>query len=51
MLATRARDNACWIAYVNAVGAQDELIFDGQSLVLDEEGAAHTGLGSFTHPR
>jgi NAD+ synthase (glutamine-hydrolysing) len=38
MLATRARDNACWIAYVNAVGAQDELIFDGQSLVLDEEG-------------
>ena len=38
MLATRARDNACWIAYVNAVGAQDELIFDGHSLVLDEEG-------------
>src|ERR671919_2394951 len=38
MLATRARDNACWIAYVNAVGAQDELIFDGQSLVLDENG-------------
>jgi len=38
MLATRARDNACWIALVNAVGAQDELIFDGQSLVLDEDG-------------
>src|ERR687892_2630933 len=38
MLATRARDNACWIAYLNAVGAQDELIFDGQSLVLDENG-------------
>jgi NAD+ synthase (glutamine-hydrolysing) len=38
MLATRARDNACWIALVNAVGAQDELIFDGQSLVLDENG-------------
>ena len=38
MLATRARDNSCWIALVNAVGAQDELIFDGQSLVLDEEG-------------
>src|ERR671919_207482 len=38
MLATRARDNSCWIAYVNAVGAQDELIFDGHSLVLDEEG-------------
>ena len=38
MLATRARDNSCWIAFVNAVGAQDELIFDGQSLVLDENG-------------
>ena len=38
MLATRARDNACWIAFVNAVGAQDELIFDGHSLVLDENG-------------
>jgi NAD+ synthase (glutamine-hydrolysing) len=38
MLATRARDNSCWIVYLNAVGAQDELIFDGQSLVLDENG-------------
>jgi len=38
MLATRARDNSCWIAYANAVGAQDELIFDGHSLVLDESG-------------
>jgi len=38
MLATRARDNSCWIAYVNAVGAQDELVFDGHSLVLDENG-------------
>jgi NAD+ synthase (glutamine-hydrolysing) len=38
MLATRARDNSCWIAFVNAVGAQDELVFDGHSLVLDENG-------------
>jgi NAD+ synthase (glutamine-hydrolysing) len=38
MLATRARDNSCWVAFVNAVGAQDELIFDGHSLVLDEQG-------------
>ena len=38
MLATRARDNSCWIAFVNAVGAQDELVFDGHSLVLDEDG-------------
>jgi NAD+ synthase (glutamine-hydrolysing) len=38
MLATRARDNACFIAFCNAIGGQDELIFDGHSLVLDDEG-------------
>ena len=38
MLKTRARDNACFIAFCNAVGGQDELIFDGHSLVLDDEG-------------
>ena len=38
MLAQRARDNACWVAFVNAVGAQDELIFDGHSLVVDQDG-------------
>src|SRR4051795_5028675 len=39
MFATRARDNSCFVAFCNAVGAQDELIFDGHSMVLDEEGA------------
>ncbi len=39
MLAQRARDNVCWIAFVNAVGGQDELVFDGHSVVVDEEGA------------
>ena len=38
MFATRARDNSCLIAFCNAVGGQDELIFDGHSFVLDEEG-------------
>jgi NAD+ synthase (glutamine-hydrolysing) len=38
MFATRARDNACFVAFCNAVGGQDELIFDGHSLVLDEKG-------------
>src|SRR5436190_801984 len=33
-----ARDNSCFIAFCNAVGGQDELIFDGHSLVLDEGG-------------
>jgi NAD+ synthase (glutamine-hydrolysing) len=38
MLATRARDNVCYLAFVNAVGGQDELVFDGHSVVLDDEG-------------
>jgi NAD+ synthase (glutamine-hydrolysing) len=38
MLVTRARDNACFLAFCNAVGGQDELIFDGHSVVLDDEG-------------
>jgi NAD+ synthase (glutamine-hydrolysing) len=38
MLQVRARDNVCFVAYVNAVGAQDELIFDGHSVVIDDEG-------------
>jgi len=38
MLQTRARDNVCYVAFVNAVGAQDELVFDGHSVVLDDEG-------------
>jgi NAD+ synthase (glutamine-hydrolysing) len=38
MLATRATDNHVAIAYVNQVGGQDELVFDGNSLVLDARG-------------
>jgi NAD+ synthase (glutamine-hydrolysing) len=38
MLAQRARDNVSWVVFVNAVGGQDELLFDGHSLVVDEEG-------------
>jgi NAD+ synthase (glutamine-hydrolysing) len=38
MLVTRARDNAVYIAFCNLVGGQDELVFDGHSVVLDDEG-------------
>ncbi len=37
-LARRARDNRVIIVYNNLVGGQDELVFDGNSLVLDEKG-------------
>jgi NAD+ synthase (glutamine-hydrolysing) len=38
MLKVRATDNTCFVALCNAVGGQDELIFDGHSVVLDDEG-------------
>jgi len=38
MLATRAADNTVIVVYNNLVGAQDELVFDGDSLVFDENG-------------
>ena len=38
MVATRAEDAHCHIAYVNQVGGQDELIFDGASFVVDDNG-------------
>src|SRR5947207_4806386 len=38
MLATRAADNGVIVAYVNMVGGQDELVFDGGSMVLNEQG-------------
>lgn len=38
MLATRAADASCAILYVNQVGGQDELVFDGASMVLSADG-------------
>jgi NAD+ synthase (glutamine-hydrolysing) len=38
MLSTRAADNTAIVVYNNLVGAQDELVFDGDSLVFDENG-------------
>ncbi len=38
MLGTRASDHACFLAYVNMVGGQDELVFDGDSTIFDPEG-------------
>jgi len=38
MIAQRARDNLCAVAFCNMAGGQDELVFDGHSLVVDHEG-------------
>src|SRR3972149_1404261 len=38
MLANRAVDNLAMVAYVNMVGGQDELVFDGQSFIFNQAG-------------
>jgi NAD+ synthase (glutamine-hydrolysing) len=38
MLATRASDDVVFLAFVNLVGGQDELVFDGQSFVFGPHG-------------
>lgn len=38
MLVTRARENGVIVTYTNTVGGQDELIFDGNSVILDQTG-------------
>lgn len=38
MLCTRAEDNAVALAYCNIFGGQDELVFDGNSVIINEEG-------------
>ena len=38
MLVTRATDNAAVVAFCNLVGGQDELVFDGGSVIIDERG-------------
>ena len=38
MISTRAADNLAVVCYVNLVGGQDEILFDGSSLILDQGG-------------
>ena len=47
MLATRAADNELFLAYVNMVGGQDELVFDGASMVFDPTGDIIAASGQF----
>ena len=48
MIATRAADNELYVAYLNTVGGQDELVFDGASLVYDMNGEVVTRGPAFT---
>jgi NAD+ synthase (glutamine-hydrolysing) len=48
MLRTRAADAAVTIVYVNQVGGQDELVFDGGSMVLGSDGSVLARMPQFT---
>ena len=47
MLATRAADASCAVVYVNTVGGQDELVFDGASMVFSADGDLGASLPQF----
>lgn len=47
MLATRAADNGLFVAYVNMVGGQDELVFDGASMICGPSGEVVAESGQF----
>jgi len=44
----RAAEAGCTLAYLNMVGGQDELVFDGDSLVVATDGTVLTRAGQFT---
>ena len=48
ILAARARQTGAWIAYVNAVGGQDELVFDGGSMVVGADGTVRARATTFS---
>ena len=47
LLSTRAADASCPLVYLNQVGGQDELVFDGASMVVDAEGRVVASLPQF----
>ncbi|MGH3417308.1 MAG: NAD+ synthase, partial [Actinocrinis sp.] len=47
LLARRAAEAGCTLAYVNQVGGQDELVFDGDSMIVAADGAVLARAGRF----
>ena len=48
LLAQRARETGVGIAYLNTVGGQDAVVFDGASVVADGDGTVHPAAAAFT---
>ena len=47
MTSARAKDNNCVVAYVNQIGGQDELVFDGGSMILSADGSLVASAAQF----
>jgi NAD+ synthase (glutamine-hydrolysing) len=48
LLAQRAQETGVAIGYLNVVGGQDALVFDGASVVADGDGTVHPAAAAFT---
>ncbi|HEY0333747.1 MAG TPA: NAD+ synthase [Stenotrophomonas sp.] len=48
LLAERTRESGAAIAYVNLVGGQDAVVFDGASVMADGDGTVHPAAAAFT---
>lgn len=47
MISARAKDNTCVVAYVNQIGGQDELVFDGGSMIMSADGSLVASAAQF----
>lgn len=47
MISARAKDNECVVAYVNQIGGQDELVFDGGSMIFSANGSLVASAAQF----
>lgn len=48
LCARRAREGGCTLAYVNMIGGQDDLVFEGDSIIVDQTGDILARAGQFT---
>ena len=48
LLAQRTRESGAALVYLNLVGGQDSVVFDGASLVADGDGTVHPAAAAFT---
>lgn len=48
LCARRAREGECTLAYVNMIGGQDDLVFEGDSIIVDQDGDILARAGQFT---